>query len=219
MRVKINNLSFAYSQKLILNKVSFSLKSGDFLTIIGKNGTGKSTFIKCLLKLLKTPDDTIYLDDIDINKMSKLYNIGYVPQKADFNYEFPISVCELLSCAYQQKKDAYYTSIINILDLNTIYRENINNLSGGQLQRIFIARALLSRPKLLVLDEPTVGVDQDNLKALFDILKKLKSESITIILITHDIDFATKLTDYYLSFNESNEYSFTEAGDFNVPIK
>ena len=216
MRVNVNNLTFAYTQKLVLNDISFSLKSGEFLTIHGKNGTGKTTLIKCFLKLLKINDGMIYLDDIDINKMRRFRNIGYVPQKNEFNYEFPITVSEILSCAYLKKRDAFYTQVINSMDINSIYNENINNLSGGQIQRVFISRALLNKPKLLILDEPTVGVDIENVKALHDILKRLKEESITIILVSHDMNFCSDITDYYLNLNELGEYEFKKAGDQNV---
>ena len=216
MRVNVNNLTFAYSQKLVLHDISFSLKSGDFLTIHGKNGTGKTTLIRCFLKLLKVDDGMILLDDVDINKIRRFTNIGYVPQKIDFNYEFPISVSEILSCAYPKKRDAYYTKVINYMDLNTIYHENINNLSGGQIQRVFIARALLNKPKLLILDEPTVGVDIDNVNALHKILANLKEEGITIILVSHDMEYCNDLTDYYLNLNELGEFEFSKAGEENV---
>ncbi len=216
MRVNVNNLTFAYTQKLVLNNVSFSLKSGDFLTIHGKNGTGKTTLIRCFLKLLRVENGMIFLDDVDINKIRKFSNVGYVPQKNDFNYEFPITVSEILSCAYPRKRDAFFTQIVNSMDLNTIYNENINNLSGGQIQRVFIARALLSKPKLLILDEPTVGVDIDNVNALHDILKKLKEQSITIILVSHDMDYCSDITDYYLNFNELGEYEFEKVGGEDV---
>lgn len=218
MRVSVNNLTFAYTQKLVLNNLSFSLKSGDFLTIHGKNGTGKSTLIRCFLKMLKVNDGMIFLDDVDINHIKTYSNIGYVPQKNDFNYEFPITVFEILSCAYLKKRDSYYTEIINAFDLNKIYHENINNLSGGQLQRVFIARALLNKPKLLILDEPTVGVDVDNIQTLYEILKKLKEDGITIMLVSHDMDFCSDLTDYYLVLNELGEYEFTKVGEENVSI-
>ena len=216
MRVTVNNLTFAYTQKLVLNNVSFSLKSGDFLTIHGKNGTGKSTLIKCFLKLLKINDGMIFLDDVDINSLRTFSNVGYVPQKNEFNYEFPITVFEILSSAYLKKRDAYYTEVVNAFDLNKIYHENINNLSGGQLQRVFIARALLNKPKLIIMDEPTVGVDVDNIKTLYEILKKLKEDGITIILVSHDMDFCSDLTDYYLVLNELGEYDFNKAGEDNV---
>lgn len=216
MRVKVNNLTFAYTQKLVLHDVSFSLKSGDFLTVHGKNGTGKTTLIKCFLKLLEVENDMIYLDDVDINKIRRFRNIGYVPQKNEFNYEFPITVSEILSCAYIKKRDSFYTQVINSMDINSIYNENINNLSGGQIQRVFITRALLNKPKLLILDEPTVGVDNENVKALHDILACLKEESITIILVSHDMDFCSDITDYYLVLNELGEYDFKKAGEENV---
>lgn len=216
MRVTVNNLTFAYTQKLVLNNVSFSLKSGDFLTIHGKNGTGKSTLIKCFLKLLKINDGMIFLDDVDINSLRTFSNVGYVPQKNEFNYEFPITVFEILSSAYLKKRDAYYTEVVNAFDLNKIYHENINNLSGGQLQRVFIARALLNKPKLIIMDEPTVGVDVDNIKTLYEILKKLKEDGITIILVSHDMNFCSDLTDYYLVLNELGEYDFKKAGEDNV---
>jgi ABC-type Mn2+/Zn2+ transport system ATPase subunit len=212
MRVTVNNLSFAYTQKIVLNKLSFSLNSGDFLTIVGKNGSGKSTFIKCLLKLCKINDGAIFLDEVDINKIPRYKNVGYVPQRIEFSYEFPITVSEVLTSAYPHRKDAYYTSIINALDLNGFYRDNVNTLSGGQLQRIFIARALLNHPKLLILDEPTVGVDLENLRSVVKILEGLKAQGVTIIISTHETDYIRDLTDYFLSMNELGEYRFTEAG-------
>ncbi len=213
MRVNVNNLTFGYTQKLILNDLSFSLASGDFLTIIGKNGSGKTTFIKCLLKLVKIPNSMIFLDDIDVNSIKRFRNIGYVPQKDNFNYEFPITVSEILTSFYNHKKDELFEEIINRLDLRKIMDENINNLSGGQIQRIFIARALLTKPKLLILDEPTVGVDIENMKAVYQILKELKEEKITIILISHDIKFSEGLSDYYLFLDDSLTYSFKMAGE------
>ena len=211
MRLRVNNLSFSYAQKKIINNLSFSIPSGSFLTIIGKNGTGKSTFIKCMLKTLKIPNDMIYLDDIDINNIKYFSNIGYVPQKIDFNYEFPITVKEILVSSYKGKVyDQYFKNIVSLLDLNKFYNENINNLSGGQLQRIFIARALLTKPKLLILDEPTVGVDVENLISVHNILKKLKQEEVTIVMITHDFDFCNDITDFKLHLKDACLYEFID---------
>ena len=209
MRVSINNLSFSYSNKLVLKDLSFNLKSGDFLLIHGRNGSGKSTFIKCLLKINKVPDEMIFLDDIDINHIKRFYNIGFVPQKTDFNYEFPITVSEILTCAYPKKRDDYFYSIIRALDISNYFKENINNLSGGQLQRVFIARALLTKPKLLIMDEPTVGVDEENVNALHQILEDLKAQDITIILISHDIDFCKDIATHILSLHDNCDYKFT----------
>lgn len=209
MRLRINNLNFSYGQKKIISNLSFSIPSGAFLSIVGKNGTGKSTLIKCTLKTLKIPNDVIYLDDIDINNIKVFSNIGYVPQKMDFNYEFPITVKEILLSSYKGKAyDKLFKETINLLDLNKLYNENINNLSGGQLQRIFIARALLTEPKLLILDEPTIGVDAENLKNLHLILKKLKEQLVTIVLITHDAEFCNDLFDYKLTLIDVEKHEF-----------
>ena len=211
MRLRVNNLSFSYSQKKIINNLSFNIPSGAFLSIIGKNGSGKSTLIKCILKTLKIPNGMIYLDDIDVNDIARFSNIGYVPQKVDFNYEFPITVKEILIACYKGKVyDQYFKSVISLLELNKLYNENINNLSGGQLQRIFIARALLTKPKLLILDEPTVGVDIENLVNLKKILTKLKQEQVTIVVITHDFDFCNDLTDYRLNLLDAGLYEFKD---------
>lgn len=211
MRLRVNNLNFSYGQKKIIHNLSFNIPSGSFLSIVGKNGTGKSTLIKCILKTLKIPNDVIFLDDIDINNIKVFSNIGYVPQKMDFNYEFPITVKEILLSSYKGKAyDKLFKDTINMLDLNKLYNENINNLSGGQLQRIFIARALLTEPKLLILDEPTIGVDNENLKNLRLILKKLKEELVTIVLITHDYDFCNDLIDYKLSLIDVEMHEFLD---------
>lgn len=213
MRINVNNLTFAYTQKPVLNKVSFALETGDFLMVVGKNGSGKSTLAKCLLGLLRSPDKSIFLDDIDINDIKKNPNIGYVPQRPEFNLEFPITVKEILVSSYRGPRGQSFASIVNDLEINRFYYENINNLSGGQIQRIFIARALLNEPKLLILDEPTAGIDKANLNSLKEILKKLKKEKITIIMITHATDFAFDLADYVLYLDEILDYSFQKVGD------
>jgi len=122
-----------------------------------------------------------------------------------FRFSFRINITQFFRIVIIFTKNwinAFFTQIINDLDLNVIYNDNINNLSGGQLQRVFIARALLCNPKMLVLDEPTVGVDQENIEAMYKILSKLKSEGITIILITHDPVFCKDLSTYTLILDD-----------------
>lgn len=213
MHVQVKDLSFSYTHKLVLDNLSIDIKSGSFLTLIGKNGSGKSTFIKCLLKIVTVPDNTIFLNGKDINEIKRFSNIGYVPQKLDFNYEFPITVNEILTSSYRKKKDSFYTSVINELDLNSIYRQNVNTLSGGQLQRVFIARSLLNDPQLLILDEPTVGIDKDSLKSLYDILSTLKKKGVTIIMSTHDAMFSEDLCDFHLEFSELGDYKLSEVDE------
>lgn len=219
MHINVDKLSFAYTQRLVLNNISFSLAGGEFLSVVGKNGTGKSTLIKCLLKIVTIPNDTIFFNGIDINMIKKYQSVGYVPQKLEFTFEFPITVNEFLTYAYLKRKDAFFTSVINSFNLNSIYNEDINNLSGGQLQRVFIARSLLNKPKLLILDEPTVSIDNESIATLHTILKRLHAENITIILSTHDFEFSKNLTDYYLSLSEKGDYKWWAGKDYNDVIK
>lgn len=203
MRVAVSNLSFGYDYRTVLKDISFSLKSGDFLAIIGNNGSGKSTLIKCILGLNKVPAGRIFLDDVDITEFKTFRKIGYVPQKFDdFNYEFPITVNEILSASrvshYTEDQKLELLDKIGILELQN---ENINTLSGGQLQRVFIVRSLMNEPKMLILDEPTVGVDRENVKNFYKTVNELNKEGITIILITHNLREATGEFTHILSIH------------------
>ncbi len=190
MRINVNNLTFAYDYRTVLKDISFKVSSGDFLVICGNNGSGKSTLIKCILGINKVPINTITLDDIDISEYTNFKNIGYVPQKFDsFNYEFPITVDEVLSSSkITNVSNDVKLKLIDDMGLTKLQHENINNLSGGQLQRVFIVRALMNDPKLIIFDEPTVGVDYENIIKFYETVNTLNKLGITIILITHHVD-------------------------------
>ncbi len=190
MRIDVDNLSFGYDYRTVLKNVSFSIESGDFLVIVGQNGSGKSTLVKCLLGINKVPDSKIFLNGIEINDFSNWIQIGYVPQKFDdFNYEFPITVNEILNVTKLTKADEdEKLEIMDNLGILTLQNENINTLSGGQMQRVFIARALMNHPTLLILDEPTVGVDQDNTDRFYRVVNDLNDQGVTIMLISHDLN-------------------------------
>lgn len=189
MRVVIDNLTFGYDYRTVLKDVSFKLNSGDFLAVVGNNGSGKSTLIKCILGINKVPSKKILLDDIDINDYKNFKNVGYVPQKFDdFNYEFPITVNEILMASkYSNITEEEKLELLDKIGILELQNENINNLSGGQLQRVFIVRSLMNTPKLLILDEPTAGVDKKNVESFYKTVNELNTEGITIILITHNL--------------------------------
>ncbi len=189
MRITVNNLTFGYDYRTVLNDISFKLNTGDYLAIVGNNGSGKSTLVKCMLGINKVPPGKIFLDDIDITLYKNFINIGYVPQKFDeFNYEFPITVNEILQVSkYSKVSEDEKLELLDKIGILEIQNENINNLSGGQLQRVFIVRSLMNNPKLLILDEPTVGVDQENVDSFYKTVNELNKSGITIILITHNI--------------------------------
>lgn len=190
MRIDVDNLSFGYDYRTVLKNVSFSIESGDFLVIVGQNGSGKSTLVKCLLGINRVPDSKIYLNGKEINDFNNWIKIGYVPQKFDdFNYEFPITVNEILNVTKLTRADEdEKLEIMDNLGILKLQNENINTLSGGQMQRVFIARALMNHPSLLILDEPTVGVDQDNTDRFYQVVNDLNNQGVTIMLISHDLN-------------------------------
>jgi zinc transport system ATP-binding protein len=201
MRVTVNNLTFGYDYRTVLKDVSFKINTGDFLAIVGNNGSGKSTLVKCILGINKVPPKRIFLDDVDITEYKNFRNIGYVPQKFDdFNYEFPITVNEILQVSrYTKVSEDTKLELLDKIGILHLQHENINNLSGGQLQRVFIVRALMNSPKLLILDEPTVGVDRENVISFYKTVNELHSDGITIILITHNIKEANANYTHILS--------------------
>lgn len=212
MRVSVSNLTFGYDYRTVLKDISFVLKSGDFLAVIGNNGSGKSTLIKCILGINKITPNRILLDDVDVVDYKNYKNIGYVPQKFDdFNYEFPITVNEILQVSkYTDFTEDQKLELLDKVGILELQNENINNLSGGQLQRVFIARSLMNNPKLLILDEPTVGVDRENVEGFYKTINELNKEGITIMLITHNIHESKANFTHVLSLH-NGEALFREA--------
>lgn len=190
MQIYINNLSFAYGLKTIIKNLSLTLNQGDYLVIKGKNGTGKSTLIKCLLGINEVKSDSIFYDQEDITLFRDWTSFGYVSQSFDgFNYEFPITVSELLSVSSAKGvTEEHRLKLLDQMKIFDIQNQNINSLSGGQLQRVFIVRSMLNSPKVLILDEPTASIDKQNKTFFYETIEALNQQGITIILITHSDD-------------------------------
>ncbi|MCK5732123.1 MAG: ATP-binding cassette domain-containing protein [Tenericutes bacterium] len=187
MQIDIRNLSFAYGHKTIINGLSHTINSGDYLVVQGKNGSGKSTLIKCLLGINSVKNGMLFLDNQDINSFKKWTKFGYVSQNSDgFNYEFPLTVQELLKFSTITKKsENNYLKLLDQMSILEIVNENINSLSGGQLQRVFIVKAMLNDPEVLILDEPTASIDKQNSIFFYKTVDDLNKQGKTIILITH----------------------------------
>lgn len=195
--IKIKNLSFAYNKTNPpqLKDVNLEIPKGVYLSIVGENGSCKTTLIKLILGLLTPISGSI---SIDTN------NISYVPQRLDgFNSQFPISIYEILKIhAKSLKLDPKSTSTDALEKVNMLkFKEKlIGNLSGGQQQRVLIARALIGNPDLIILDEPSTGVDIKNQQEIYSILKKINEEQgTTIISIEHNIDVALKYSTHILT--------------------
>ena len=204
--VEISNLTVKYPEVIALDDVSFVVKQGDFLGIIGPNGAGKSTLFDSMLGLNTTYTGTIKFFDEDIKK-SKTYHqeIGYVPQRPEFESNFPATVSDVVRMGLRKKSDnKKVDEILQQLMLHELRDRRIGALSGGQLQRVFIAKALVHDPKILILDEPNTGVDQQSINLFFGILKELNSKhGITIIWSSHDLDAVNKLANHVACLNRT----------------
>jgi zinc transport system ATP-binding protein len=214
MQININNLSFAYGSKTVISNLSLTLNSGDYLVIRGKNGAGKSTFIKCLLGFNPVKSGVIFFDKEDVNDFRTWTKLGYVSQNFDdFNYEFPLTVKELLQISsLNSTKESVRLKMLERMGIFDIINQNINSLSGGQLQRVFIVRAMLNNPKILILDEPTASIDKQNKEFFYKTIEDLHQEGITIILITHNDDIEHLNYTHILSMYSDLTTSFEERG-------
>jgi zinc transport system ATP-binding protein len=197
--IEIKKLSYRYEKDVVLEDINLTVPNGSFLAIVGPNGSGKSTLLKLILGLLKPQKGDILLFGQEINKFKDWQKIGYVSQKANsFNTGFPATVFEVVSSGLTKKlglfklfKKEHSQKVLEALEavgMKKFSNRNIGELSGGQQQRVFIARALVSEPSLLILDEPTVGVDAENVNTFYQMLDDLnKNHDITLLLVTHDI--------------------------------
>ena len=198
--IEVKDLVFSYGKDEILNKVSFDLNKGDFLTIQGENGSGKSTLIKIILKDLKKKSGQIKLFGVDIEDFDDYTKIGYVPQVNDANkLAFPVTGKEFVVLNLYKKfnifnrpnKKCYKKvhDIFEILNIEDLLNIPFNQLSGGQAQKVMIARAMVNDPEILLLDEPTVGVDEKSKRDFLKLLAHLNDKhKISILMISHEMD-------------------------------
>jgi zinc transport system ATP-binding protein len=199
--IKVENVSFAYGNELILEDINFEVLRGDYLGIIGPNGGGKTTLLKIMLGLLKPTTGRVKVFGQDVYRLKgERPHIGYVPQRSSqLDTNFPATVWEIVSSGRTaraglfnalDKKD--HEAIERALQITGMdkYRDTlINSLSGGERQRAFIARALAGEPQIIMLDEPTVGVDISSQEQFYTFLADLNHKyGLTVILVSHDID-------------------------------
>ena len=204
--VSVENLSFGYGSSLSIENISFNVSEGDFLGIIGPNGAGKTTLFRCILGVLGNYAGSIRLfgQDIKSNK-GLLKRVGYIPQKRTIEQEFPVTVQEAVSFGLIGLRNSSNTVLSAITDvgLDELKNKRIGNLSGGQLQRVLIAKALVSNPDLLILDEPTISIDKESEKKFYSILTELNEDrKKTIILSSHDLDAIKKLSNKIACVNK-----------------
>ena len=191
--VTLQHISVAYDRDPVLTDVNLTVYDKDFIGVIGPNGGGKTTLVKTILKSLPYSGEVIYAPEIE-NKVYK--RIGYLPQTAQIDRSFPISVCDVVLSGLQSQKRLWgkYTpldreraaELLNICGIADLKNRPIGTLSGGQMQRMLLCRALISDPLLLILDEPTNFVDNKFEQELYALLKQF-NEKMAIVMVSHDL--------------------------------
>ena len=204
--VEIKNLTVRYDSIKALDDVSFSINQNDFLGIIGPNGAGKSTLFSCMLGLLQNYEGEIKFFSQDIKKSKKyLKQIGYVPQKPIFEKNFPATVREVVRMGLPRiTHEKRVDEVLQQVWIHELANRRIGELSAGQQQRVFIAKALASEPKILILDEPVTGIDASSTEIFYSILRDLnQNQNITIIWSSHDLDAVNKLANKVACLNKT----------------
>lgn len=187
MDICLKDVSFGYGKEYILKEINADVEKGDFVALVGSNGTGKSTLIKLILKIKTGYLGSISILDTDITGKFNYSKIGYVAQKPAMT-PFPATVYEVITGGRGDKKKV--AELLRTVRLEGYENALIGNLSGGQLQKTFIARALYNDPSILILDEPTVGIDHQSTVAICKILNELnKNKGMTILMTTHTLPY------------------------------
>ena len=195
------NVTLAYDGAVVLRDLSFDVRKGEILLISGENGSGKSTLVKALVGLIKPVAGSITVDGGG-------RVVGYLPQQASVNREFPASVYEIVSQGFTGKlkfgifppagmKEAVKQSM-EMTGVWSLRKKCFNELSGGQQQRVLLSRALCASRKLLILDEPSNGLDPESAAHMYEIIKNLRDEGMTVVMVSHDLETSVTLADRVL---------------------
>ena len=193
--IQVDTLTFAYDTETVLSNVSLQVKNGDFVGVIGPNGGGKTTLIRCILGIIKPTRGSITLLGGPPEK-TRMF-AGYVPQETSSNKLFPISVFDVVLMGKLRTRKLFkrYTpedreaaeAVLRDMKLAHLKNKAIGDLSGGQRQKVLLARALVAKPHILFLDEPTASIDSQGQSELYTYLRDINSAGTTIVLITHNV--------------------------------
>ncbi|WP_066358821.1 ABC transporter ATP-binding protein [Aliarcobacter cryaerophilus] len=187
--IKVKNLTHYYNNDKALENINLEINKGEFVCLVGESGSGKSTLLSIISTLLKPTKGELFFENLnyknikDIDDFRKT-NIGFIFQ---FHYLINyLTVKENIKLANEKATDNEIHNLLKILRIDNLSNKYPNQISGGQRQRVAIARALINKPKVIIADEPTGNLDSKNSLNVFEILKKLTQEQVTIIVATHD---------------------------------
>lgn len=205
--IDVSNLSFAYGDKLVLKDINFKLNRGDRCAVLGPNGGGKTTLIKLILGLEKGFQGTVKIFNNNPGKRSNL--IGYVPQHHQLKPILPIRVSDvvLMGATKNQYKDkgtlkSWLNYVLEILEIQELKDQMFSELSGGQRQRVLVGRALMGKPELLCLDEPTSNVDPNMTACFFKLMARLPKD-MTVLVVSHDMSVLSHNIDRVFGVNQT----------------
>ncbi|SHE11175.1 ABC transporter ATP-binding protein [Chlamydia abortus] len=197
--VKLDRIFFSYDRKDVISDLSLQILQRDFVGVVGSNGAGKTTLLKMIVGLIKPVRGEVRLFNEPVASFKDWERIGYVPQKNNFNPLFPATVKEVVMSGLYGRKKLFrritrddirkVDEALDAMGISNLQERKIGQLSGGQQQRVFLARALVNNPDLLILDEPTVGIDAETQESFFHMIRHMhQHHHITFIMVTHDLD-------------------------------
>jgi zinc transport system ATP-binding protein len=216
--VQIQSVDFAYGPAPVLRHIALTVEAGSTMGLIGPNGGGKTTLVKLLTGRLQPTKGSILIDGLrPLDAVRRGNTIGYLPQSPSVEPNFPINVRQTVTLGLAGKTGmlrryaaddlAYADSLLDRIGIANLADRPIGSLSGGQLQRALIARALVAKPKLLILDEPTTGIDVRGQREFIDFIATLKQElGLTVIFVSHDLRVVTSMSDRIACLNVTLHY-------------
>lgn len=215
--IEIRNLSFAYEKQRVLDNVSFTAQSGECVAILGNNGAGKSTLITCLNRILTPQSGEVRIDGVPVRQMSRsemARTIGYVAQKNEMSHA-TVFDCVLLGrkpyikWGVTQEDMDLCEAVIRLVGLADFQLRSLDELSGGELQKVMLARALVQQPKVLLLDEPTSNLDPRNQYEMMSLVQKIaREQGITVLIVIHDLNLALRYCDRFYFLKDHCGYSY-----------
>jgi iron complex transport system ATP-binding protein len=217
VKLQVKDCFFGYNSQLVLDHVNLEIPEGEVVSIVGPNGSGKSTLLRCICRLLEPHSGVVYLDSKDIAKLKSrelARRLGYVPQSG--SEVFPLTVYEAvllgrkpyLTWGVGPRDREIVDRILRFMKIDMFAKRYLNELSGGEKQRVFVARALAQEPEVLLLDEPTSNLDIRHQLEVLGVLQKLAhGGNMTVVLVMHDLNLAARFSDTLILIREGKVFA------------